>query len=120
MLRRRVPSLSRACVRAQDSQCAQCDIKGLREDDTRQRPQSSTVTAKREHNTRAVRRVESAGRCSRCCMPLRGGATLSLPPALLPCVTDSAWFAGPVLVDEDAALSALELAYEEQVRAPGC
>jgi len=53
-------------------------------------------------------------------MPLRGGATLSLPPALLPCVTDSAWFAGPVLVDEDAALSALELAYEEQVRAPGC
>ena len=52
-------------------------------------------------------------------MPLRGGATLSLPPALLPCVTDSAWFAGPVHGDEDAALSALELAYEQQVRACG-
>ena len=49
-------------------------------------------------------------------MPLRGGPTLSLPPGLLPCVTDSAWFAGPVLVDEDAALSALEVAYEQQVR----
>ena len=40
---------------------------------------------------------------------------LSLPPHLMPSVTDSAWFAGPVQMDEDAALSALELAYETQV-----
>ena len=50
-------------------------------------------------------------------MPLRGGPTLSLPPAMLPWVTDSAWFAGPVLIDEDAALSAQEMAYEDYVRA---
>ena len=41
---------------------------------------------------------------------------LSLPPGLMPCATDSTWFAGPVLLDEDAALSALELAYEQPVR----
>ena len=49
-------------------------------------------------------------------MPLRGGHTLSLPPALLPTVTDSGWFAGPTLIDEDAYLSAMEAAYEQQVR----
>ena len=48
---------------------------------------------------------------------MRGGPALSLPPALLPWVTDSAWFAGPVLIDEDAALSAQELAYDNQVPA---
>lgn len=41
---------------------------------------------------------------------------LALPPALMPCVTDSSWFAGPGMGDEDAALSALELAHEQQVR----
>ena len=49
-------------------------------------------------------------------MPLRGCATLSLPPALLPSVTDSAWFGSPAAFDEDAALTALETAYQQQVR----
>jgi len=48
--------------------------------------------------------------CSRA-MP----SSLLFPPALLPSVTESAWFAGPVLVDEDAQLTALELAYEQQL-----
>jgi hypothetical protein len=46
----------------------------------------------------------------------RGGATLSLPPTLLPSVTDSAWFAGASLTDEDAYLTQLELAYEQQLQ----
>ena len=50
-------------------------------------------------------------------MPIRSGATLFLPPDLKPMWTSSPWFGGPELVDEDAALSALELAYEQQVRA---
>ena len=40
---------------------------------------------------------------------------LSAPPALLPSVMEAVWFASPQL-DEDAHLSALELAHEQQVR----
>ena len=50
-------------------------------------------------------------------MAFRAGATLALPPGLLPSVTDSAWFAGSGAIDEDAALAALEAAYDQQVRA---
>ena len=32
-------------------------------------------------------------------------------------MTDSAWFAGSGAIDEDAALAALEAAYDQQVRA---
>ena len=42
-------------------------------------------------------------------------SSLSIAPALLPCVTDSAWFADQGLQDEDAALSALENALEQQL-----
>lgn len=40
---------------------------------------------------------------------------LAAQPALLPSVTEAVWFASPPM-DEDARLSALELAYEQQVR----
>ena len=40
---------------------------------------------------------------------------LSVPPLLLPSITDSVWFSGSQILDEDAQLAALELAYEQQV-----
>ena len=40
----------------------------------------------------------------------------SLPPHLLPSLTDSAWFAGPLAIDEDAQLEEFERAYEKEVR----
>ena len=39
----------------------------------------------------------------------------SLPPTLLPSVTDSQWFAAAGMTDEDAYLHQLELAYEQQL-----
>ena len=49
-------------------------------------------------------------------MPIRGGATLFLPPDLKPLWTSNPFYGGPELVDEDAELTALELAYDQQVR----
>ena len=40
---------------------------------------------------------------------------LSMPPVLLPSITDSVWFSSQQLLDEDAQLTALELAYEQQL-----
>ena len=48
-------------------------------------------------------------------MPIRGGATLFLPPDLKPLWTSNPFYGGPELVDEDAELTALELAYDQQV-----
>jgi hypothetical protein len=78
-------------------------------DDGRRRRHSS-------RNTRLEEIVDAPVEARSAAMPLRGCATLSLPPALLPSVTDSAWFGSPAAFDEDAALTALETAYQQQVR----
>ena len=44
---------------------------------------------------------------------------LGVLPTMLPSMTSSTWFARPGLVDEDAQLTALELAYDQQVRVCG-
>uniref|UniRef100_A0A7S2MVM3 Uncharacterized protein n=1 Tax=Haptolina brevifila TaxID=156173 RepID=A0A7S2MVM3_9EUKA len=45
---------------------------------------------------------------------MRNGG-MSIPPLLLPSITDSVWFSASTVLDEDAQLAALELTYEQQL-----
>lgn len=86
--------------------------------DDRRRPIDRAAAGLSSPNTRPAWKkfVDARVEARSAAMPLRGCATLSLPPALLPSVTDSAWFGSPAAFDEDAALTALETAYQQQVR----